>query len=35
MEHTIVAPAASVVDRRLYAVGDRVRVGAELLILSA
>jgi 3-methylcrotonyl-CoA carboxylase alpha subunit len=35
MEHTIVAPAASVVDKLLCAVGEQVREGAELLILSA
>jgi 3-methylcrotonyl-CoA carboxylase alpha subunit len=35
MEHTIVASAASVVDKLLCAVGDQVREGAELLILSA
>jgi 3-methylcrotonyl-CoA carboxylase alpha subunit len=34
MEHTIVAPAASVVEKLLCAVGDQVREGAELLILS-
>jgi 3-methylcrotonyl-CoA carboxylase alpha subunit len=34
MEHTIAAPAASVVDKLLCAVGDQVREGAELLILS-
>jgi 3-methylcrotonyl-CoA carboxylase alpha subunit len=31
MEHTIVAPAASVVDRLLCSVGEQVKEGAELL----
>ena len=31
MEHSIAAPAAGVVDELLYAVGDQVAEGAQLL----
>jgi 3-methylcrotonyl-CoA carboxylase alpha subunit len=34
MEHTVVAPAAGVVDRVLCAVGEQVKEGAELLELQ-
>ena len=34
MEHTIAAPAAGVVTELLYAVGDQVGDGAELLKLE-
>jgi 3-methylcrotonyl-CoA carboxylase alpha subunit len=35
MEHTIVAPASGVVDELLYAVGDQVAEGAQLLSLKS
>jgi 3-methylcrotonyl-CoA carboxylase alpha subunit len=35
MEHTIAAPADGVVQELLYAPGDQVAEGAELLKLSA
>ncbi len=34
MEHTIAAPAAGIVGELLYAVGDLVEEGAELLLLE-
>ncbi|MBW8835730.1 MAG: hypothetical protein JF605_11710, partial [Burkholderia sp.] len=34
MEHTIGAPAAGVVSEVLYAVGDQVADGAQLLVLD-
>jgi 3-methylcrotonyl-CoA carboxylase alpha subunit len=34
MEHTIVAPSAGVVTEVLYAVGDQVVEGAELVRFS-
>jgi 3-methylcrotonyl-CoA carboxylase alpha subunit len=35
MEHTIAAPRDGVVDQVLYAVGDQVAEGGELLRLAA
>ncbi|MEO8019694.1 MAG: biotin/lipoyl-containing protein [Pseudomonadota bacterium] len=35
MEHTITAPADSVVEKVLCATGDKVKEGAELLELAA
>jgi 3-methylcrotonyl-CoA carboxylase alpha subunit len=34
MEHTIGAPAAGTVSEVLYAVGDQVADGAQLLVLD-
>jgi 3-methylcrotonyl-CoA carboxylase alpha subunit len=35
MEHTIGAPAAGTVAELLYAVGDQVAEGAQLLVLAS
>ena len=34
MEHTITAPAAGTVDRVLCSVGEQVKEGVELLVLT-